>query len=155
MAELRKTWVVAATAIPLLLAVAAPFTACREAPPPPAAVQPAAPAGRDPWQEARDRGVDFRAVGQEPGWFLEIDDQREMHLLYDYAEREARTPVPAPVASGGTVLYEAITGAQRLRVVIEERACQDGMSGEAFPRTVTVVIDGRELRGCGRSLTAP
>ncbi|HEY6362032.1 MAG TPA: MliC family protein [Vicinamibacterales bacterium] len=29
---------------------------------------------RDPWQEARDRGVDFRAVGQEPGWHLEIDD---------------------------------------------------------------------------------
>ena len=25
---------------------------------------------RAPWEEARRRGVDFRAVGQEPGWYL-------------------------------------------------------------------------------------
>src|SRR5688572_27332616 len=28
----------------------------------------------DPWREARGRGIDFRAIGQEPGWYLEIDD---------------------------------------------------------------------------------
>jgi putative lipoprotein len=106
---------------------------------------------RDPWQEARDRGIEFRAVGQEPGWFLEIDQEREMRLLYDYAEREARAPAPAPVTTGGTTSYEA----GRLRVVSEERPCSDAMSGESFPRRVIVTIDGRELRGCGRSLVSP
>src|SRR5688572_8216226 len=37
---------------------------------------------RDPWLEATGRGIDFRAVGQEPGWYLEIDSERSMHLVY-------------------------------------------------------------------------
>ena len=107
---------------------------------------------RDPWQEARDRGIDFRAVGQEPGWYLEITDGKSIRLVYDYAEREAVTPAPAPVSRGGSTTYDVTTDAHRLRVVIEERSCTDAMSGEAFPRAVTVEIDGRSLRGCGRPL---
>lgn len=107
---------------------------------------------RNPWQEARDRGIDFRAVGQEPGWFLEIDNGKSMRLVYDYAQREAITPVPDPVARRGSTTYDATTEAHRLRVIIEDTSCNDAMSGEAFPRTVTVEIDGRSLRGCGRPL---
>jgi putative lipoprotein len=108
---------------------------------------------RDPWQEARDRGIDFRALGQEPGWFLEIDRERWMRLLYDYAEREATTPVPLPVTKDGTTTYDAVTEAHRLRVVIDDRPCSDVMSGETFDRAVTVTIDGRTLLGCGRQLS--
>ena len=107
---------------------------------------------RDPWREARERGIDFRALGQEPGWYLEIDNEKSMRLLYDYAERQATTPVPAPVSAGGVTTYEAVTELHRLRVDIEVRPCSDAMSGEAFPSTVTVVIDGRTLHGCGRFL---
>jgi putative lipoprotein len=109
---------------------------------------------RDPWVEASGRGIDFRAVGQEPGWYLEIDNEHVMHLVYDYAERTATTPVPAPVVSSEGVSYTAVTDAHRLAVVIEPRPCSDAMSGQPFPSTVTVTIDGRTLRGCGRSLTA-
>jgi putative lipoprotein len=103
---------------------------------------------RDPWREARERGIEFRAVGQEPGWFLEIDQQREMRLLYDYAEREAREPAPLPVIAGDMTTWDA----GRLRASSVDRLCHDGMSGQPFPRTVTVVVDGRELHGCGRAL---
>jgi putative lipoprotein len=107
---------------------------------------------RDPWQDARDRGVDFRAVGQEPGWFLEIDRETQIRLVYDYAEQQAVAASPAPVVSGHALAYEVMAGADRLRIVIEERACRDVMSGEAFPRTVTVTIGQRTLHGCGRDL---
>jgi putative lipoprotein len=107
---------------------------------------------RDPWQEARARGIDFRALGQEPGWYLEIDHGKSMRLLYDYAEQQATMPVPEPVSTGGVTTYDAVTELHHLRVLIEERACSDVMSGEAFPRTVTVEIDGRALHGCGRPL---
>ena len=80
---------------------------------------------------------------------LEIDEGRELHLVYDYAEREARVPLPTPATSGATTTYDA----GRLRVVIEDRPCQDAMSGQPFARTVTVTIEGRELVGCGRDLT--
>ena len=134
--------------------------ACRQAPadpPAPAAAPPDAtsPKARDPWLTAAGRGIDFRAVGQEPGWYLEIDNERSMHLVYDYAERTATTPVPAPVVRGDEMSYTAVTDAHRLAVLIEPRPCSDTMSGQRFPRTVTVTIDGQTLRGCGRSLTAP
>ena len=35
---------------------------------------------------------------------------------------------------------------------VGEGARQDTMSGEAFETTVTVVLDGKEFRGCGRAL---
>ena len=134
--------------------------ACRQVPaepPVPAAVPSDAtpPEVRDPWLEATARGIDFRAVGQEPGWYLEVDNERSMHLAYDYAERTATTPVPAPVVKGDEMSFTAVTDAHRLAVLIEPRPCSDTMSGQRFPRTVTVTIDGQTLRGCGRSLTAP
>src|SRR5688500_19395613 len=55
---------------------------------------------RDPWREAAERGIDFRAIGQEPGWYLEVDDGRSMRLVYDYGERNVITP--APVATTDT-----------------------------------------------------
>lgn len=109
----------------------------------------------DPWLEAAGRGIDFRAVGQEPGWYLEIDDARSMHLVYDYAERTATTPAPASMVKRDEITYTSVTDAHRLAVVIDPRPCSDGMSGQPFPRTVTVTIDGQTLRGCGQSLTAP
>ena len=30
--------------------------------------------------------------GQEPGWFLEIDKEKQIRLVYDYAEHEIVTP---------------------------------------------------------------
>ena len=106
----------------------------------------------DPWQQAMERGIEFRAVGQEPGWVLEIDDGARMHLLYDYAEHEVTMPAPPPVRTDVSTTYEAATPMHRLRVVVEARPCADAMSGDASPVTVAVVIDGRTLGGCGRFL---
>ena len=52
---------------------------------------------REPWQEAADRGVDFRAVGEEPGWFLEIDNEKQIRVeeLYrslGYSVRRLKAP---------------------------------------------------------------
>jgi len=136
--------------------VAVSLVACRETPPPAEAPPQASPdqssPGRDPWAAARARGIEFRAVGQEPGWYLEIDNGKSIHVVYDYGEREATMPVPPPVSSGDSITYEASTDARRLRVVIEKRPCSDIMSGLPFPSTVTVTIDGNTYRGCGQDL---
>jgi putative lipoprotein len=106
---------------------------------------------RDPWDEALSRGIVLRAIGQEPGWTLEIDADT-MHLMYDYAEQEASAPVPTPVRAGGVTTWEATADGQRLRAVAEEKRCEDAMSGESCPLSVTVEIDDRVLLGCGRRL---
>jgi putative lipoprotein len=109
---------------------------------------------KDPWQDAEARGVVFRAIGQEPGWSLEID-KATMLLRYDYGERELQMPTPRAESKGPLTTYEGAAESRRLRVVIEDRACVDTMSGEKFPQTVTVEVDGRTLKGCGRRLGSP
>lgn len=107
---------------------------------------------REPWQEAADRGVDFRAVGQEPGWFLEIDNEKQIRIVYDYAEHQLVAPVSSPGTKGSTVFYDMMVESQRVLITIEETPCNDAMSGEAFPRSVVVTIGPRTLRGCGREI---
>lgn len=109
---------------------------------------------REPWQEAADRGVDFRAVGQEPGWFLEIDNERQIRVVYDYAEHQLVAPAISPGTKGKTVVYDMMVDSQHVLITIEEAPCNDAMSGEAFPRSVSVTIGTRMLRGCGKDVAS-
>ena len=104
---------------------------------------------------ARDR--DFRALGQEPGWQLEIRKGAEMRLTYDYGAGTAVTPAARVQIdpTSGTRTYHAVTEANDLRVVIVPVACADTMSGRAFAATVSVTLNGRTLRGCGEELATP
>ncbi|MGQ0640459.1 MAG: COG3650 family protein [Gemmatimonadaceae bacterium] len=106
-----------------------------------------------PWDDARRRGVDFRAIGQEPGWMVEIDHETSIYVLADYGEKKVTTPVPAPRDSAGTTIYNVRTEAHHLTIRIQLVACADAMSGEQMTHTVTINLDGTEYRGCGRDLT--
>ncbi|MEW5916772.1 MAG: hypothetical protein AB1762_10215 [Gemmatimonadota bacterium] len=105
-----------------------------------------------PWDAARTRGVDFRAIGQEPGWMLEIDEGKSMYLLADYGEKKVTTPASAPRDSAGVTIYEARAGGNRLTVHVRATACADVMSGESMTHTVTVDLNGVPYNGCGRDL---
>ncbi len=106
------------------------------------------------WEDAKLRGVAFRAVGNEPGWLLEITNGERIRLLLDYGQRELVVPDPGYETDQERrrTLYHAITDSTDVIVTIEGRPCADTMSDETFESTVTVDVDGRILRGCGRSL---
>lgn len=147
------------------LVVALGTAACQPDAPPeapegesPAAVAPTpapavAPVAGPAWDEARARGVVFRAVGQEPGWYVEVDsgDAPAMRLFLDYGERQvsfARTTVlPDPLG------FRGVQGevAAELRLYLER--CADVMSGEEFAVRAELVVNGAEYRGCGQFLT--
>ncbi len=116
----------------------------------PCAERPEGAAG----QAAQDRGVAFRAVGREPGWTLEIISEQHVRFTYNLGKREVFAPVMdlAVDEATGRTTYYAVNEAHRLRVVIEDRACTDVMSGEAFETTVAVTLDGKTYHGCGRAL---
>jgi uncharacterized membrane protein len=103
------------------------------------------------------RDLDFRAVGQEPGWQLEIRKGAEMRLSYDYGNGTAVTPAPrvAVDSSSGTRTYHAVSEANDLSVVIVPVSCSDSMSGRQFPATVSVTLNGKTFRGCGEELATP
>lgn len=118
-------------------------TAAADANPPPA------PA----WDDARAEGVDFRAIGQEPGWMLDIYREGKITLDWDYGQSKAEFPlVQADAAQEGASRYNTQAGGHALVVTIRRYPCNDAMSGAAFPSTVEVIIDGQTLQGCGRSL---
>lgn len=109
-----------------------------------------------PWEEAAFLGIEFRAVGNEPGWVLEIDEQQWMRYVGDYGAIRVLAPVPEPVLSDdGTRTLTARTEAHTLEAVIREAPCSDTMSGEAFTHTVSVRLGGREVQGCGREVATP
>jgi heat shock protein HslJ/uncharacterized membrane protein len=103
----------------------------------------------------RDR--DFRGVGQEPGWQLELRKGSEIRFTYDYGKGTAVTPAPRPSVDpgNGTQTYHAVSEANDLKVVIVPVSCADSMSGRPFPATVTVTLNGKAYRGCGEELATP
>jgi uncharacterized membrane protein len=105
------------------------------------------------WEHAKLSGVDFRAVGNEPGWHLEISPD-SIRLVSDYGER--RAAFPTPEYRTDTVLsrtvYRTVSGGDTLEVRLELGPCHDTMSGEAFETSVTLALGDRTLRGCGRAL---
>ncbi len=105
------------------------------------------------WENAKLRGVDFRATGNEPGWFMEISPDSIL-VVADYGELTLSFPTPTPIedAAGRQTTFETATGEHSLRVLLEGRRCQDSMADEDYETTVTIRLDGRELRGCGMSL---
>lgn len=102
---------------------------------------------------ARAAGVDFRGVGQEPGWIIDIYTQNRIVLLLDYGETMLEFPLPqADTSQEFATRYQTQANGRNLAVTIRRAPCEDVMSGEPYPSTVEVVIDGRTLTGCGKSV---
>src|SRR3546814_4606669 len=47
--------------------------------------------------------------------------------------------------------WSVVTEGHRLTLELSPVACNDDMSGAAYPMTARLTVDGKELRGCGRS----
>jgi uncharacterized membrane protein len=107
-----------------------------------------------PWQAARQRGVQFRAIGQEPGWHLEVTDGERIQFVGDYGETtwSARTPHAAVSPGLSSLGWSVQERGESLHVHVTDEPCFDVMSGEPYPSTVTVRFRGSEHRGCGRFL---
>jgi heat shock protein HslJ/uncharacterized membrane protein len=102
--------------------------------------------------DARLRGVDFRATGNEPGWALEVLEDRIVFLDQGGARLTVPRPAPQVDPESGETVYAAETDGHRLRVLIREGECVDAMSGERAESSVAVEMDGRAYRGCGYAL---
>lgn len=106
------------------------------------------------WEHAKLNGADFRAVGQEPGWHLEIRRADTVVLVSDYGTARHTFPWAEPVGEPRVprTTYWLQSGAEELRVVVEPGPCSDTMSGEQFETRVTLWLNGQKLQGCGRAL---
>jgi heat shock protein HslJ len=88
----------------------------------------------------------FRARGNEPGWHLDIAGGRIV-LVTDYGQERREAPLPAADVEPGAVVYAVAAWDAVIR--IEDTLCRDTMTGMPYPKTVTVELAERTLRGCG------
>lgn len=102
------------------------------------------------WEHAKLNGADFRAVGNEPGWYLVIMAASRIVLVSNYGESRIEVPLPQPIVDreARTTRWET----DQLVLEVTGQACRDSMSGEEFESTVVVTTQTEILRGCGRAL---
>lgn len=93
-------------------------------------------------------GSVFRASGNEPGWRLDIGSEK---IILHSDDDQVRVEVPTPGAetTADYRRYVAHSAGTTLTVTILNRVCADTMSGMPYPHTVSVLVDGRMLQGCG------
>lgn len=108
------------------------------------------------WDMASRRGVGFRALGQEPGWLVEVDrgTTPAMRVVLDHGQRELLVEHSEELPDGGGFAGATAKG-EAVVLRITRVACQDTMSGEAFEATALLHVEGMVLGGCGRFLAAP
>ena len=104
-------------------------------------------------EDARARGVEFRASGNEPGWVWELLADRMVFIGAYGAERvtTSRSEAPSDGTPGGAV-YAGAAEAHRLTARILAGPCVAPMSGDLSESTVEIELDGKRYRGCGEAL---
>ena len=92
--------------------------------------------------------VQFRAVGNEPGWRLDVT-ARALVLLTEGGDTRVVAPGLLLEARTGLRHYRADSAQGELSVTVVERLCVDSMSAMPHPAAVEVSWQGQTLRGCG------
>lgn len=102
------------------------------------------------WEHAKLSGIDFRGVGNEPGWVLEIRNADSIRFKYDYGQNEIEESAPEPQVDPANRVARYVT--ESMEVTIEGVTCQDTMADYSYESRVTVKVGDREFHGCGRAL---
>lgn len=106
------------------------------------------------WEHAKLNGADFRAIGNEPGWYMEIHNQSRLILVTNYGSERQEFDLQEPVINQAsrTTRYEVTQDGMEMVLTIKGEPCYDSMSGEKFESAAEVLLNGKPLRGCGRAL---
>lgn len=98
-------------------------------------------------------GYDFWAIGNEPGWVLQVGAGRLVWVT-DYGQTQiiAEPGEPEIDAEARRTVFTASADGLDLSVTLIGEPCADDMSGEAFETQVVIVHGERTYRGCGQAL---
>jgi membrane-bound inhibitor of C-type lysozyme len=104
-------------------------------------------------EDARARGVVYRAMGNEPGWVLEIGPQARLNWTTNFgSETHAYDTSQETAESGGPGrVFTAGAGDQAIRITVRQERCVDDGEVE-HDHSAMVEFGGTTLRGCGTRL---
>jgi len=102
------------------------------------------------WEHAKLDGVDFRGIGNEPPWVLELREMSRIVLITEYGANRIERPLPQPISDKTRKMTRWDAG--DLQIEITAELCHETMSDEAMSSRVVIYWQGKVLRGCGRPL---
>jgi uncharacterized lipoprotein YbaY/uncharacterized membrane protein len=111
-------------------------------------------AAGSPWDKAKQRGIAFRAIGNEPGWLAEVGqgETPALQVELDYGQR--KLDIAKAQSLSGLLGYAGRTAdGTQVRLVLERISCSDGMSDNTYPVEAKLDVDGKTYQGCGRFLS--
>ena len=93
--------------------------------------------------------VSYRAVGQEPGWLLEIIHGKYFYISSNYGELVKTYPYVEPTIDfeKGTKIYQVDKG---IVIKLTDKTCTDSMSGDVYSTSVSMKFNSRHLKGCAK-----
>ena len=108
-----------------------------------------------PWDDARSRGVAFRAVGNEPGWLVEVGrgEAPALHAQLDFGSRNVDIASVQSRPKGDGWTGKTANGTQ-VELIAERKPCQDD-AGIGFDVTAQLRAGGKTYTGCGAFLDPP
>lgn len=104
------------------------------------------------FERAKLNGVGFCAIGNEPGWILEITSDKEVSFLTNLGQERTDFEVTEKFSDYSSTEYEMRSENNILLVRIENRQCQDTMIDRTYESTVYINFDGVNMKGCGKAL---
>lgn len=111
-------------------------------------------AEEDPWEKAREDGIVFRAVGNEPGWLIEVAQDDSIKFINHSGEMEIKVPVDdiwfGP--DGEDRIYYVENEVIPFQLIVMKKRHEDTMSGEVFPYQARVIFPEKSYTGGGKML---
>jgi heat shock protein HslJ/uncharacterized membrane protein len=111
-------------------------------------------------QDVNTRIVYFKATGNEPFWGLEIaEDGIEFKSLTELETFKAPHIEPIRAMDANVKMYRLKTEAGEMNIQIIQGKCENSMSGDVLPYSVTVEIkrgtdqEFTTFKGCGQYIT--
>ena len=104
------------------------------------------------FEKAKLSGVAFRAIGNEPGWILEMISDKEVVFLTSLGTVKTAFTVVEKFSDGYSMEYKMKSTYNTLFVRIENRECKDTMVDRTYESMVYINFDGVNMQGCGKAL---
>lgn len=101
------------------------------------------------WRKKAGAGVDFYAIGNEPFWNLEIDNERSVSFKLADLPKPLVFNIRQPRIDKDSAYYVVDSAQARLEVTVYNEFCSDGMSDNMYEYRVHVRYKGETFKGCG------
>lgn len=88
----------------------------------------------------------YNCIGTEPFWNVKVEKTGIIFQLL--GEEPVTYPYSPAQKKDATSVYETSAGGSRIKVIITEGSCSDGMSDASYPYHAQVERDGESYRGC-------